>query len=112
MDMNRFKETFPAEATEPLKDASEIFKLQEETKASIDVLRKMRHNFEMFFKCQKQLIHEMQTVPSFDTGSLKKELMNIQQRYAELCTHQKEKLFVINKLIKTWDNVKNEMDLL
>ena len=65
-----------------------------------DVLRKMRHNFEMFFKCQKQLIHEMQTVPSFDTSQLKKDLTNLQQKYAELCTVQKEKSFHLQKLFK------------
>ena len=110
-DMVKFKETFPDENIE-IENRQELNSIQEETKSSIDVLRKMRHNFEQLFKCQKQLIHEMQTVPSFDTGSLKKDLMDIQQRYAELCTNQKEKLFNINKLISTWDNFNTEMNLL
>ena len=110
-DMDKFIETFPDDF-ENIDEESRLIEIQEDAKSSIDVLRKMRHNFEMFFKCQKQLIHEMQTVPSFDTGSLKKELMNIQQRYAELASNQKEKLFHINKLVSTWENVQKEMDLL
>ena len=111
MDMNKFEETFP-DKTEIIEDGSMLTQVQEEYKSSIDVLRKMRHNFEMFFKCQKQLIHEMQTVPSFDTSQLKKDLTNLQQRYAELCTNQKEKSFHLQKLITTWNNVQKEMDLL
>ena len=110
-DMDKFTETFP-DSFENVDVPARLIQIQEDAKSSIDVLRKMRHNFEMFFKCQKQLIHEMQTVPSFDTGSLKKELMNIQQRYAELASNQKEKLFHVNKLVSTWENVKKEMVLL
>ena len=111
-DMTKFEETFDSKKTEIIEDSQSLIQIQEETKSSIDVLRKMRHNFEMFFKCQKQLIHEMQTVPSFDTSQLKKDLTNLQQKYAELCTVQKEKSFHLQKLIQTWTNVQKEMDLL
>ena len=112
MDMQKFKDTFPDDPEEKVENQEKLHDLLDEQKSSIDVLRKMRHNFEMFFKCQKQLIHEMQTVPSFDTNHLKKELMKIQQSYAELCTAQKEKLFTVNKLVSTWESIQKEMNLL
>ena len=60
--VEKFEETFDSKKTEIIEDSQSLIQIQEETKSSIDVLRKMRHNFEMFFKCQKQLIHEKHMV--------------------------------------------------
>lgn len=111
-DMIQFSKKFPDDSQVPIESKEQLQQMQDDYKHSIDILRKMRYNFEMFFKCEKQLIHEMQTVPSFDTSQLKKDLANIQQRYAELCTVQKERLFVISKLSSTWDAISKEMTIL
>ena len=95
-----------------IEDETKLYSLQEECKESIEVLRRMRHNFEQLFKCQKQLIHEMQTVPSFDTNQLKRELAQIQQKYAEMCTKQKERLFNLNKCITLLQNAEKEIKMM
>lgn len=94
---------FPEECV--IEDHKRFTALHDDYKASLDTLRKMRHQFEKFFKCQKQLIHEMQTVPLFDANNLKAELSDIQQRYTKLCTTQKEKLFLLDKIITNWDSL-------
>ncbi|CAB4070178.1 SYNE1 [Lepeophtheirus salmonis] len=77
---------------------------------SIDKLKKARHPFEMFYKRQTQLIQELQTVPSFDVSSLKKEIQTVQQKFSFLGTNLKLKLNKFESQIVIWKQINANME--
>ena len=80
-------------------NAKEVADVLAEVKQSVEKLRKIRPKFEKYFKCHKQLIHEMQTVPLFDTSRLKEELSLLQQKFTAICYEKNRQMSELNGLI-------------
>ena len=66
------------------KGPNDVAKLIDSCKKGLDLLKKLRHPFEAYYKKMTQLIQELQTVPAFDTSPLKNELQDVQQRFTFL----------------------------
>ena len=69
-----------------------------------------RQPFEAFYKRQTQLISELQTVPSFNTSGLKRELSEVQQKFGVLGEGLTKKMGNLDSQLVIWRQVEQSRD--
>ncbi len=91
-------------------DAEEVTKLVDSSRKGLDLLKKLRHPFEAYYKKMTQLIQELQTVPAFDPTPLKNELQEVQQKFTFLGVHLKAKLSDLESQLVIWRQMQQSKD--
>ena len=79
-------------------------------KEFVSCLKKTRQPFEAFYKRQTQLISELQTVPSFNTSGLKRELSEVQQKFGVLGEGLTKKMSNLDSQLVVWKQVEHSRD--
>merc|ERR1712013_370603 len=84
--------------------------LVDKCKESVSALKKTRQPFEAFYKRQTQLISELQTVPGFDTSSLKRDLSQVQQKFGFLGEGLTKKMGNLDSQLVVWKQIEQSRD--
>ena len=90
--------------------ANEAAQQVDKCKESVSCLKKTRQPFEAFYKRQTQLISELQTVPSFNTSGLKRELSEVQQKFGVLGEGLTKKMSNLDSQLVIWRQVEHSRD--
>ncbi len=89
---------------------NDVAKMADLCKKGLDLLKKLRHPFEAYYKKMTQLVQELQTVPAFDASPLKNELQDVQQRLTFLGVHLKSKLSELESQLVVWRQLQQSQD--
>ena len=87
------------------KSSYESAHLVDKCKETVSALKKTRQSFEAFYKRQTQLISELQTVPGFDTSSLKRDLSQVQQKIGYLEEGLTKKMGNLEPQLVIWKQI-------
>merc|ERR1712013_975863 len=90
--------------------SNEAAHLVDKCKESVSALKKTRQPFEAFYKRQTQLISELQTVPGFDTSSLKRDLSQVQQKFGFLGEGLTKKMGNLDSQLVVWKQIEQSRD--